>query len=479
MRGTVIFLTTDQSPGPARSIITAMASIPLRHGTNPSAVRLDRQDPYLRLHAVNIFVRDQDRSLEFYTQQLGFDVALDTGLQSGQRLVAVAPPDGTAVLRLIAPGLGSTAYKLIGQPTQVTFLTEDVVAKFREWSRRGVRFRYTPRLRRIKYEQGASISASHASASPASEPPPVWGGVFTRFEDPDGNSFTLVGLDEVSRQIEGQRRAIAEKLEAERRIAQELEIARQVQARLFPQTLPLFDTLEYAGVCLQARRVGGDYYDFLDLGQERLGLVIGDIAGKGIAAALLMANLQANLRSQCAVAWAQPQRFLQSVNQLFFENTADSAYATLFFGAYNDKRRSLRYANCGHLPALLLRSDETLERLDSTCTVLGLFEDWHCSIRECALSPEDTLVLYTDGVVESFNERNEEFGEQRLIEGLRRNRKLPPEALVNSILEDVRRFGAQEQHDDLTLIVAKCRRRAHNRSSVAARTVMRADENSD
>ena len=173
------------------------------------------------------------------------------------------------------------------------------------------------------------------------------------------------------------------------------------------------------GVCVQARQVGGDYYDFLNLGQDRLGLVVGDIAGKGIAAALLMANLQANLRSQCAIALEHPQRFLESVNRLFFENTIESAYATLFFAEYDCRERRLRYANCGHLPGLILRSDDTLDRLASTCTVLGLFEDWKCGIGESTLLPGDTLVLYTDGVTEAFNDRGEEFGQQNLVEQLR------------------------------------------------------------
>ena len=412
---------------------------------NQSTVRLDRQNPYLRIDAVNVFVRDQDRSLEFYLNQLGFNLALDTRLQSGRRVVAVAPPDGTTVLRLIAPDPDSEEYKLIGRATPIVFLTEDVVAKFREWSKRGVRFR-TPRLRRIKYDGQA----------PAAEQPPIWGGVSTRFQDIDGNSFSLVGFDDVSRALEAQRRKIAEKLESERRAAQELEIARQVQARLFPQTLAPFGTLEYAGVCIQARQVGGDYYDFLNLGQERLGLVVGDIAGKGIAAALLMANLQANLRSQCAIALDQMQRFLESVNQLFYENTIESAYATLFFAEYDNKERRLRYANCGHLPGLLLRCDSTLERLDSTCTVLGLFKNWDCSIGESRFFPGDTLVLYTDGVTESFDDRGEEFGEGRLIESLRRHRDLRPQGLLTSILNDVKQFSPQEQHDDITLLVAKC-----------------------
>jgi len=400
----------------------------------------------LSIHAINIFVRDQDLSLRFYVDQLGFDLAFDAELQSGGRWVAVSPPDGSAVLALVTPEPDSKEFALIGRSTQVVFVTEDVIAKYHEWRLRGVRFQHTPRLRRVKYERpGASET-----------PSPVWGGVFTRFRDVDGNSFLLVGFDEVSREVEAQRRATAERLDAEHRAAQELEIAKQVQARLFPQTLPAMKTLDYAGVCVQARQVGGDYYDFLDLGRDRLGLVIGDIAGKGIAAALLMANLQANLRSQCAIALDHPERFLKSVNQLFFENTIESAYATLFFAEYDDQTQCLRYANCGHLCALLLRPDNSLERLDSTCTVLGLFKEWDCSIGTCQLSSGDTLALYTDGITESLNGDGAEFGEHNLIEALRRHREASPQALVASIVDEVQRFGPHEQHDDITVIVAQC-----------------------
>jgi len=414
-------------------------------------------DPYLRIYAVNIFVRDQERSLRFYLDQLGFQLAFDAHLQSGQRWVAVTPPDGSAVLNLIAPHPDSFEHKLIGRATQVVFVTESVAAKFREWSKRGVRFRHTPRLRRVTYEPKEPPGSATVPSVPPADQTPVWGGVFTRFEDLDRNSFALVEFDAMSRKIEAQRRAVAEKLESERRAVQELEIAKQVQARLFPQTLPSLITLEYAGICIQARQVGGDYYDFLDLGRERLGLVVGDIAGKGIAAALLMANLQANLRSQCAIALDQPQHFLRSVNQLFFENTVDSAYATLFFAEYDDRAGRLRYANCGHLCALLLRSDNTLERLDSTATVLGLFKDWDCSIGERLLFPGDTLALYTDGITEAFNHAEEEFGEHRLIAALRRHREQPSQALLASIVDEVRQFSPHEQHDDITLIVARCR----------------------
>jgi len=165
----------------------------LPHHAGQSPLRTDRQDPYLRIHAVNIFVRDQDRSLQFYRDQLGFDLAFDARLPSGGRWVAVSPPDGTAVLTLVAPKPNSKEYGFIGRATQVVFVTEDVTAKFHEWRLRGVRFSHTPRLRRVRYARAAG------PASPASGEAPVWGGVFTRFQDPDGNSFALVGFDEVSR----------------------------------------------------------------------------------------------------------------------------------------------------------------------------------------------------------------------------------------------------------------------------------------
>ena len=286
---------------------------------------------------------------------------------------------------------------------------------------------------------------------------PVWGGAFARFKDLDGNSFSLVSFDEVTHAMEAERRTAAAKLEAERRVIQELEIAKQVQARLFPQELPALQTLDYAGRCLQARQVGGDYYDFLALGQRRLGLVIGDIAGKGIAAALLMANLQANLRSQVAMAIEEPEKLLRSVNRLFCDNTPDGAYATFFFSEYDDHSGRLRYANCGHLAALLLRSDDRVERLDSTATVLGLFKEWECSVCHTDLYAGDTLALYTDGVTEAFDGDGEEFGEERLLDSLQRHRELPSESLVGAVIDEVRRHSPHEQQDDITLIVAKCK----------------------
>jgi sigma-B regulation protein RsbU (phosphoserine phosphatase) len=256
---------------------------------------------------------------------------------------------------------------------------------------------------------------------------------------------------------------IAEHIEAERRTSQEMDFAREVQSRLFPQKLPALGTLEYAARCIPTRQVGGDYYDFLELRPGRVALVLADIAGKGVSGALLMANLQANLRSQYAMALVDLPQFLRSVNQLFYENTADSGYATLFFADYDDSTRRLRYANCGHLAPLLLRADaghglpRQVERLDSTCTVVGLFSNWDGVVSEVQLRPRDTLLLYTDGITEATNDAGEEFGESRLIETLSAQAHLPVSSLLDALVTAVQSFTPTEQGDDITLVVSHCR----------------------
>ncbi len=259
---------------------------------------------------------------------------------------------------------------------------------------------------------------------------------------------------------------IAERIEVERRAAQEMQFAREVQARLFPQKTPALRTLDYAGGCVQARQVGGDYYDFLELRPGRVALVLADVAGKGVSGALLMANLQANLRSQYALALEDLPRLLGSVNHLFYENTADNSYATLFFADYDNSTRRLRYINCGHLPPLLLRAApacdgagahlRAVEHLGPTSTVLGLFDDWQCVSAEVQLAPGDILMLYTDGVTEAPNAEGEEFGESRLIETLRCHRGLPVASLLATVERAVQQFSGAEQADDITVVVARC-----------------------
>jgi serine phosphatase RsbU (regulator of sigma subunit) len=363
---------------------------------------------------------------------LGFRVVVDHTFEDGRRWIEVAPPDGNAHIGLSAVEPDADMASLVTRETRIWFITEDVNRKYEEWKARGVQFRFPPQV-------------------------PEWGGVHTRFEDPDGNSFGLAGFDELTRGVEAKRRILAQKYEAERRATQEIEIARQVQARLFPQVHPEVETLEYAGRCVQARQVGGDYFDFLDLGQQRLGLVVGDVSGKGIAAALLMANLQANLRSQYALALTQPERLLRSVNDLFYANTVQSAYASLFFAEYDARSCRLRYANCGHLAGLILRADNSLFRLDSNATLIGLFQDWTCKFDDFELLPGDLLALYTDGVTEAANERGEEFAEEGLIQRLRRYRDEPCAAAVEAITNELCALSPGDQHDDITLILARCR----------------------
>jgi len=250
---------------------------------------------------------------------------------------------------------------------------------------------------------------------------------------------------------------IAERIEAERRAAIEIDIARRVQARLFPQTLPTLKTLEYVGGCAQARQVGGDYYDFLDMGPGAVGIVLADISGKGMPGALLMANLQANLRSQYAVGLDDLPRLLQSVNRLFYENTSDESYATMFFCVYEDSRRTLRFVNCGHIAPIILRTDGSIERLESTTTVLGMFREWGSPIEEENLCPGDLLVICTDGVTEAPNLQLEEYGEARLVEVIQKNTNLPVNELLAVIQTSVQQFSGETQADDITLIVARCR----------------------
>src|SRR5437899_6983466 len=248
---------------------------------------------------------------------------------------------------------------------------------------------------------------------------------------------------------------MAERMEVDRRVARDMEIAREVQSRLFPQFLPPLKTLQYTGSCIQARVVGGDYYDFLDLGSGRLGVVLADIAGKGIAAALLMANLQANLRSRFMVAREDPHQLLQSVNRLFVENTPEDSYATLFYADYDDANHCMRYANCGHNPPLLLRANGEIERLGATATVLGLSTDWNCEVKKVCMNPGDVLVIYTDGVTEAPDQAGEEFGEARLIEVLRAQPNAPVQEMLSLILAEVQRFSGACQADDLTLVIAR------------------------
>jgi serine phosphatase RsbU (regulator of sigma subunit)/CheY-like chemotaxis protein len=233
--------------------------------------------------------------------------------------------------------------------------------------------------------------------------------------------------------------------------------ARAVQSALLPQEKPPLRTLDYAGNCIQARTVGGDYYDFLDIGPGEVGFVLADVAGKGIAAALLMANLQGSLHSQFGTGSKDIPQLLASVNRHFYKHTAKDRYATFFFGRYSDATRRLHYVNCGHNPPILLRMRGAVERLNATATVLGLFSDWECSVAETQLETGDVLSIYTDGITETTGQGGEEFGEARLLETLRKNRDLEATCILRKMENAAEQFRAGEQEDDLTLVIARVR----------------------
>ena len=259
--------------------------------------------------------------------------------------------------------------------------------------------------------------------------------------------------------LEGVRLAeeMAERLEKQRRTDHELNLAGQVQRRLLPQAPPNLESLECVGGCLQARAVGGDYYDFLDLGPDRVGLVLADISGKGFSAALLMASLQASLRSRSAQAGDALVRQLEETNQLLHDSSQTHHYATLFLGVYHDTSRRLHYANCGHNPPFLLRAGGEVERLAPTGMVIGLIEPWSCETAEVELRPGDTLVIYSDGATDALADDGEEFGEARLLETLQLHVEKPVAELLGAVVDTVRRFSGSEQEDDLTLLLARAR----------------------
>jgi len=235
----------------------------------------------------------------------------------------------------------------------------------------------------------------------------------------------------------------------------DLEDVTRVSASLFPRNLPQIGGLACAAVCKEARQAGGDYYDFFDRGPHRVGFAIGDVSGKGIASAIVRATLQAGLRTLSTAGWSDLGQTLSVVNRLLFESTPEEMYATLFLADYDERSRRLQYVNCGH-PAPIVYGRNGISRLESNATVVGLFDNWECSITEVRLAPGDTVMLYTDGASEAMNDSGEQFGEDRLIELLQKNTQLPLPAILQKCVDQVRGFGRDCERDDLTLVALRC-----------------------
>jgi sigma-B regulation protein RsbU (phosphoserine phosphatase) len=273
-------------------------------------------------------------------------------------------------------------------------------------------------------------------------------------------------------------RLIAEQKEKER-LQSELEIAHEVQSQLFPQSGLGTRTLELSGTCRPARIVSGDYYDFISYNPEQVGIAVGDISGKGISAALLMATIHSAVRaydqeqvipmgaasgfgrdSRVATVGPRilrpsPAQMLWLLNRHLYQTTQPEKYATLFLGFYDDEQRRLTYSNAGHLPPIILGQDGSTRRLDVGGTVVGLFDLVEYQEQTVQLHPGDLFIAFSDGMTEPENDFGE-FGEDRLVETISAYRDQPLDRVTEHAVAAVRDWiGAQEQPDDVTLVLAR------------------------
>ena len=252
--------------------------------------------------------------------------------------------------------------------------------------------------------------------------------------------------------------AIGRETAQRERLNRELEIAREVQSHLFPQRLPPALGLDYCGQCWPAREVGGDYYDFLELPDDKLGIAIGDVSGKGVGAALMMACLEASLRALASVV-RDPADLMGRVNDLVCQASAANRYATLFYGEYDPVKRCLTYVNAGHNPPVVLRKfggECEVRRLETGGPVIGLLPPQRYQQGVFFHESGDLILLFTDGVSESMNDRHEEWGEERLIELARTCHGLPAPHVMRRIMTVAQAFAeGAPQHDDMTLVVLR------------------------
>ena len=245
------------------------------------------------------------------------------------------------------------------------------------------------------------------------------------------------------------------------RLESELAIAREVQNQLFPKNVPFTRTLELTGVCNPARMVSGDYYDFMSLSDSSLAFAIGDVAGKGISAALLMATIQSTMRTQlspvngCGPSHLSTAKLVSNLNRQLYATTAPEKYATFYFALYDDSTHSLTYTNAGHLAPILLRGN-TILTLDSTGTVVGAFPIARYAEKTVEMQQGDTLVAYTDGIIEPENAYGEMFGEERLQDLLLKHAKADSQEIIARTMEAVNEWtGSSELQDDMTMVVAR------------------------
>jgi sigma-B regulation protein RsbU (phosphoserine phosphatase) len=249
-------------------------------------------------------------------------------------------------------------------------------------------------------------------------------------------------------------------------LRRDIALASDVQRRLLPDAPPQIDGAEFAAASVPARRIGGDYYDFVELGERGLGIALADVSGKGVAAALIMSVVQASLRIISSEGDVPLPQLVARMNEFVYRSTPGSKYATFFYAQFDPARRRLQYVNAGHNPPFLLRAGQhssdpsalDIEQLSVGGTVVGMFPEMTYEEAAVELYPGDVLLVFTDGVPEAHNPQNEEFGEERLQQLLRDVAHLGAEAISARIsLEMTNWIDDAEQYDDLTFVVMKVR----------------------
>lgn len=271
------------------------------------------------------------------------------------------------------------------------------------------------------------------------------------------SNVVLFAIEQVQRKLKASNELLEQKVEkgtiALQQQEEELKRAREIQQMLLPNTLPQLPGAQIAGAWQPAREVGGDYFDVIQFDEKRIGICMGDVAGKGITAALLMANLQASFRA-FATADASPQTVCTKLNKFLCANVAAGKFVTFFYAVLDAEKRTLVYENAGHNPGLLLRASGTMELLNGSGAVLGVLPDWGYQDHSVQLESGDKLLLSTDGITEAENSQLEEFGEQRVLEAARASDSTALET-QRAIMQRVTAFCSGNFRDDATLLVLR------------------------
>jgi len=238
-------------------------------------------------------------------------------------------------------------------------------------------------------------------------------------------------------------------------LEKDLKVASHIQQALLPKGNPTFEDMEIFGQWIPAKQVGGDYYDFIQIDDSHLGVVIADVSGKGTSAALLMANLQACLRGQAMINRSVKDT-VTKINFMLSRSTDMGKFITLVYGILNTKNKTLTYTNAGHNYPFLLDKDGNVKTLESGGTVLGAFENFGYEEETLQLNPGDFLLMYTDGITEAMNDKGDMFEEERLLKIIKENKHLSTQELSQKIVDSVLSFqGSTPQSDDLTLVLLK------------------------